>query len=936
MVKQWRNEDIIAPADAQRWEDGVDQSLKGNVQNAGDLKKHAEDKNNPHAVTAAQVGLGNVLNVEQYSKLQTDSLINGVKGSIYLGQYTKMAADLIHTYPTGTSTTFVRSNEGWPSFGTVVTMKGVSAGGGSLQIYTPYNTETGDYGGKSIKYRTVLYDANSPGALPWSEWKDLATTDGNIATATKLQTARTIAGVDFDGSKDIDIPAGNVGAYTKAEADTKVAVAKREVIDGNVASATKLQTARTISLTGGVTGSTSFDGSGNASISATVAGNAPSATRLTTPRKIAGVDFDGTRDIAIPAGNVGAYTKSETDDKFDDISVPTRNYLMNSEAPLMAGYMGATAIYTPNQTVEEWRATNAVRHEVSGGTNTIFGTLSAGRTVTPSTRYIHSIFIKNIGTTNVRVNNNLGTVIIVTPGESKRIVFPPGGSAVGSASMQFVFTRDRVEDICDFILWRAMIGEGSVVGDWVPNPDELVFKNDVDMSIVARNLLVNSSLYNNTNGWDISQFVSVESTGEYTRFTKGITATRATIGQFPPIERIIPSTNYDLSIQIYVEETSNRQDQTSTVFLRTNNGTMLDSPIGVIDMSKVGEWQTIKATGMTRPAPYAVEPRFVIAITADTSCVLRVREGFLGWPDKWQPAPEDKAGKSDLEIVKQKVQNLEENTIRLTNQFPDPDFQKREPSPFNEGNFAMTYDSNGVVLNNTTATKGRVYWATPPLNLAIGRSYNVEMLVNTDHASVRKPIEVGTVTGENIKFELQNTSPVWIQGTIKLTTFAAFSIWLEPSTVLRIRELHIYEANTDITTSRIERLEKDNSLPPIEPRFELGFMNYSSASGVWYCHAERRGDIVALSGAIANSVSISTTGFDKILMARLPVGYRPKKTVNRVMAGSGTAIFNMEIDPTGEIYMARYRGATTSFTYAPIEFVGAWLNVGTTYLGEDM
>jgi hypothetical protein len=93
---------------------------------------------------------------------------------------------------------------------------------------------------------------------------------------------------------------------------------------------------------------------------------------------------------------------------------------------------------------------------------------------------------------------------------------------------------------------------------------------------------------------------------------------------------------------------------------------------------------------------------------------------------------------------------------------------------------------------------------------------------------------------------------------------------------------------------------------------------------------------VALSGAIANTEAIATTGTEKILMARLPVGYRPKKTVNRVMAGSGTAIFNMEIDPTGEIYMARYRGATTSFTYAAVQFVGAWLNVGTTFLGEDI
>jgi hypothetical protein len=919
--KQWRNEDIIFPEDAQRWEDGVEQSLKENDQNAEDLKKHNEDKNNPHGVTAAQVGLGNVLNVEQYSKAQADSLINGIKDSIYLGQYTKTAAELIHTYPTGTSTTFVRSNEGWPSYGTVVTMKGVSAGGGSLQIYTPYNTETGAYGGKAIKYRTSLYDANSPGALPWSEWKDLATTDGNVATATKLQTARTIAGIDFDGSKDIDILAGNVGAYTKAEVDTKVATAKTEVIGGNVASATKLQTARAISLTGGVTGSTSFDGSGNALISATVAGNAPSATRLATPRKIAGVDFDGTRDIAIPAENVGAYTKSETDDKFDDISVANRNHLIDSH-------------------IERTASREFLNHP-SWDLAPLIDDYGLDR------EYTISFDLKSAVSGPIRVYSqngstfryNIGTHLFNATTEYQRfsLTFKPEKSAAFETEPRSLLAFFGTYDTGRIPTVRNVsFGLGNVGGDWVPNPDELALKNDLKMS--ARNLLPRSSFYNGLNGWAVSGFTEITSNGEYTKISKVANSTRSTIAV--NLEGIKQSRQYTIGLMVYVESVSDGATGHGTgVFLRTNDGTMQDSPVGYVDFTKVGEWQLVTATGTTRPGTWVHPVQPTLAIQANIACTIRIKEFVLVEGNHymgWFPASSDKTDQVDFEVTQQRVETLEQNTIRLTNQFPDPDFQKREPRPFNEGNFAMTYDSNGVVLNNTTATKGRVYWATPPLNLAIGRSYNVAMFVNTDQASVRKPIEVGTVTGENIKFELQNISPVWIQGTIKLTTFAAFSIWLEPSTVLRIRELHIYEANTDITTSRIERLEKENSLSPIEPRFELGFMNYSSASGVWYCHAERRGDIVALSGAIANSVSISTTGFDKILMARLPVGYRPKKTVNRVMAGSGTAIFNMEIDPTGEIYMARYRGATTSFTYAPIEFVGAWLNVGTTYLGEDM
>lgn len=103
-------------------------------------------------------------------------------------------------------------------------------------------------------------------------------------------------------------------------------------ITGNAATATKLQTARTIAISGAVTGTaTSFDGSANIAIATTgvdgskisigtipvariptlnqsTSGNAATATKLATARKINGVSFDGTRDI-----NLDVYSKAETD-----------------------------------------------------------------------------------------------------------------------------------------------------------------------------------------------------------------------------------------------------------------------------------------------------------------------------------------------------------------------------------------------------------------------------------------------------------------------------------------------------------------------------------------------------------------------------------------------------------------------------------------------
>ncbi|WP_100488545.1 hypothetical protein [Sporolactobacillus pectinivorans] len=124
--------------------------------------------------------------------------------------------------------------------------------------------------------------------------------------------------------------------------------------DGNAATASKLQTSRTIGLGGDATGSASFDGSANISISAVLtaesvlaklltvdgsgsgldadlldghdssyflptAGNAPTASKLATARNIGGVPFDGSSDISLPgvnaAGNQSTSGNAETASK---------------------------------------------------------------------------------------------------------------------------------------------------------------------------------------------------------------------------------------------------------------------------------------------------------------------------------------------------------------------------------------------------------------------------------------------------------------------------------------------------------------------------------------------------------------------------------------------------------------------------------------------
>ena len=111
---------------------------------------------------------------------------------------------------------------------------------------------------------------------------------GNSSTATALQNARTIGGVSFDGTANINLP----GVNQTGNQDTS----------GNAATATALETARTI---GGV----SFDGSANIVPGVNQAGNqdtsgnAATATALSNARTIGGVSFDGTANIDLPGVN---------------------------------------------------------------------------------------------------------------------------------------------------------------------------------------------------------------------------------------------------------------------------------------------------------------------------------------------------------------------------------------------------------------------------------------------------------------------------------------------------------------------------------------------------------------------------------------------------------------------------------------------------------
>ncbi|HHZ5470587.1 TPA: phage tail protein [Escherichia coli] len=172
-------------------------------------------------------------NADTATKLKTARNINGVRfdgsGDINIntlvsrGRVTALEANA-----QGTSgiQLYEAYNNGYPSpYGNVLHLKGATAAGEG-ELFIGWSGTSGAHAPVHIRSRRDIDSAN------WSEWAQVYTskdsipgvnakgdqdTSGNAATATKLQTACTINGVSFDGSKNIELTAENLNLERTVE-----------------------------------------------------------------------------------------------------------------------------------------------------------------------------------------------------------------------------------------------------------------------------------------------------------------------------------------------------------------------------------------------------------------------------------------------------------------------------------------------------------------------------------------------------------------------------------------------------------------------------------------------------------------------------------------------------------------------------------------------
>lgn len=192
---------------------------------------------------------------------------------------------------------------------------------------------------------------------------------GNADSADKLKFPRLINGISFDGQNNIVIKASTTNKLIKGNyitgsdfdgssqttwsVDATSANAIGKVVARNSQggfSAGPIEATFFGNLTGNVTapsGTSTFNVvEANTFVGATLTGNAATATRLATARKINGVDFNGTSDITVPAAantltgntiNPNVTTSSLT-------SLGTLNNLLVADLGIFVGTSGSLRI----------------------------------------------------------------------------------------------------------------------------------------------------------------------------------------------------------------------------------------------------------------------------------------------------------------------------------------------------------------------------------------------------------------------------------------------------------------------------------------------------------------------------------------------------------------------------------------------------------------
>ncbi|MEX9687930.1 phage tail protein [Providencia rettgeri] len=290
------------------------------------IEAHVKSRNHPDATTSAKgfVQLADALSADN-NKAITPKLATEINQRAVNAQTSANAANTAATNANNNANGRVPNSR-------KVNNKPLSAditlSAGDVGAYTKEETDT------------KVADAKKAGtdAQATANTANTAATNANNNANGRVPSTRKVNNKPL--SADISLTAGDVGSYTKAETDTKVADAKKAGTDANTNANGRVPNTRKvnnkplsadITLSAGDVGAytkaetdtkvtdakkagTDAQATANAANTAATNANNNANGRVPSGRKVNNKAL--TADIALNAGDVGAYTKAEVDSKF--------------------------------------------------------------------------------------------------------------------------------------------------------------------------------------------------------------------------------------------------------------------------------------------------------------------------------------------------------------------------------------------------------------------------------------------------------------------------------------------------------------------------------------------------------------------------------------------------------------------------------------------
>ena len=284
----------------------------------------------------------------------------------------------------------------------------------------------------------VSFDGTSNINLPGVNTGGSQDTSGNAATATVLATARAINGVNFDGSAAITVTAA-AGTLTGATLNSGV----------TASSLTSVGTLTSLNVTGGVTGNVTGDVTGNADTATTATNLSGGSVAATTLTASGDANFDsGTLFVDVSTNRVGINTSSPTQTLDVNGILNVSGDIRYNNNAIVASYASSTNIdhIWHDETNNAWNFVSDSTYKAAGNSAlnaaTLNGTTVNATTVNATTVNLNtSVHLTNVDADgSMRVQGNNGYIDVGPKNSSYAHIYTDRGSFYFNKNAHFAGT----------------------------------------------------------------------------------------------------------------------------------------------------------------------------------------------------------------------------------------------------------------------------------------------------------------------------------------------------------------------------------------------------------------------------------------------------------------------------------------------------------------